>query len=219
MTETMLGQLALSLEEVKASWDGVFVAQGMKRPPMSRFTWFIERKNLGFAKGMNLSFQAGITRHAEPPSHVLCINNDVEMPNSDWLKLLLDVDDGHVLAPTTDSTATPAQQASGPETRDPVCVPVTPAIAWLMPWSKVEQLREKLGPNKLFDERFGMAWGEDGYNSAIWQQHDQTPFKVVPRSWIKHLGSRTSRHIPDADKMRSYHASVKAIREDLNPHA
>lgn len=185
----------------------------------SPIRYFYSPKNKGFACGMNKALGYYIVDDA--PDAVLCLNNDLEFPNPDWLSILLQEYGGpivdRVIVPVTNFTACGEQQAEGPVDVDPIDVPSTPAICWLLPWAACKVLfRRSGGIGKLFREDIGMAWGEDGFASAALQRDfDPNPYRIVPRSFVKHLGERTSSQIPAKEKMACYHRSRELIRSVL----
>jgi len=99
----------------------------------------------------------------------------------------------------------------------PFDVPSTPAVCWLLPWAACKVLfKHSGGHGKLFREDIGRAWGEDGFASAALQRDfDPNPFRIVPRSFVRHLGERTSSQVPSGEKMKSYQKSLELIRSVL----
>lgn len=180
--------------------------------------------NRGFAFGMNQALDSALLACSPynyggppPPEAVLCLNNDLEFPDPLWFRKLIEEPLDKVLVPTTNFTACNEQRAEGPVDADPIDLPSTPAVCWLLPWAACEVLfKHSGGYGKLFREDIGMAWGEDGFASAALQRDfDPNPYRIVPRSFVRHLGERTSSQIPAKEKMACYHRSRELIRSVL----
>ena len=155
-------------------------------------------ENLGFARAVNTAI-AFMTRNDDvTPTHFLVANNDLEFPDPDWfsrLKAEAVVEEGsYVLSPTTDITACPESRADKAVDALPVYAPQVSAFCWLVPMKVIERLRGRYG-FELFDGRF-FAYGEDDLTSAcLRKQFGPKPFKVVRRSWVKHLKGKTAEEV------------------------
>jgi hypothetical protein len=109
--------------------------------------------------------------------------------------------------------------ATGPKFENHRREAFVPAVCWLIPAEFVQTATHKLGKvngrRQLFDESLGRAWFEDNLTARIWQKlHDPLPFLIAPTAWAHHEGSKTSRRIPDAEKLeagRRYEARVKEL--------
>ena len=193
MTDRMLEQLHWSLALGMGSYalEVVAVRNGAVaeiRHPVTHSMAIPE--NIGFGKAVN----AAINEYLDNThSGVLILNNDLEFPDANWLRALTDeIEPGarYVLSPTTDHTATPEAVALAPKDKDPIRVRQVSAFAWYVPTEMIEAIKPRFG-FELFDPEF-FAYGEDDYTAAILRKiYGGTPFKVVPRSWVKHLKNQT----------------------------
>lgn len=228
MTQKMLSDLRDSLGAANANhlldrWQISVLAQGIRgcewpeitKAKNSLITFEEVPKNLGYAFGMNMAFVNGV---ADFPDYdaVLCLNNDIEMPNKGWLgELLSEYVEDRILCPKTNYTSVNEQRATRPENKDPFDHGVTPAVCWLMPRPVVEAILKHL-KGKLFPEDLGgRAWGEDNYTAGVVRTKvNRRPFKIVPRSWIKHLGARTSSKVPPEERMRAHHEAHRRMKAE-----
>jgi hypothetical protein len=187
---------------------------GFKSTSTVEFKLTRHPKNLGFGVGMNRALGVG-ARQADPDA-VLCINNDIEFPHSDWLTHLLAAAKDRVAVPTNTYSACELQQRPAREDRDPFDVGDTPAVCWLLPWKACQVIFRQIGNLKLFREDLGLAWGEDVYSSAVLRHkwHPE-PFRIVPRGFVRHLGAKTSSKIPMGHRMTSTGRARKLIRQDF----
>lgn len=147
--------------------------------------------NEGFGRAVNLA----IARELRPSdSHVLVLNNDLEFPDTSWLeKLLAEVEGELVLSPCTDITATKEAVAEGPRDADPMRLNQVSAFCWLVPTSIIRQLRKKFGFH-LFHPDFS-NYGSDDVTAACLRSFRSKPFKLVPRSFVRHLKARTANEL------------------------
>jgi len=226
MTSKMLADLVASLKDTDLDeWRISLVAQGttfdaivtLPAGTRERFTLTQLGKNGGFAVGMNEALKAGLREMREPDA-VLCLNNDIEMPDPSWLQELVnELEDKAVLCPKTNYTSVNEQRASAPQDKDPIFHGVTPGLCWLMPWPVVVEVRTHPGMDgKLFpDDLGGRAWGEDNYTAGVIRTKvNPIPFKIVARSWLKHLGAKTSCKIPDAERMTAHREAQRRMRAE-----
>jgi hypothetical protein len=165
--------------------------------PMGMVQWqAFTQENIGFGKGVNLLIQRELfdAPKIEGPhdvSHVLVLNNDLEFPNKNWLaELLKEREKSFVLSPCTDNTASESARNDRAHDLDARRAHQVSAFCWLVPVPVIKSLRKRFGFN-LFDPDF-FAYGEDDYTGAILRRYlDPRPFKVVPRSWVRHLKGKT----------------------------
>ena len=222
MTAKMLTDLVASLEATEIEeWIVGVLSQGTTLDavlalPAAPGHWALvsEGKNKGFAFGMNKALNKGLSELREPDV-VLCLNNDIEMPHVDWLKeLLSELQTDCVLCPKTNYTSVNEQRAAGPEDKSPIFHGVTPGLCWLMPWGIVKAVQEHLGDRKLFPEDLGgRAWGEDNYTAGVIRTKvNPVPFKIVPRSWIRHLGAKTTCKVPADERMICYKEAQRRMK-------
>jgi hypothetical protein len=227
MTEKMLRDLVASLGAAMAnglleSWHISVLAQGTRGAEWPAITtdsrWPITfeevEQNKGYAWGMNRAHDNGL-RDYEPDA-LLCLNNDIEMPNKGWLgELLCEYVENRILCPKTNYTSVNEQRAAGPEDKPFHDHGVTPAVCWLMPGSVVGEILAHLN-GKLFPEDLGgRAWGEDNYTSGIVRTKvHPVPFRIVPRSWIHHLGAKTSSKIPPEERMKAHHEAHRRMKAE-----
>jgi glycosyltransferase involved in cell wall biosynthesis len=146
-------------------------------------------RNKGFAWGMNKAIQEGISIFGRP-DYVLCFNNDLQFPDKDWLRILLRAAPaGRITVPATDMTAIYTQPK--PLNKNPFDIQEMSAYCWLVPFEWCEFLKKTYGW-WLFDTGF-FAFGED--NKTAWllsKEFGPHVFRVVPRSWVRHLRHQTT---------------------------
>lgn len=187
------------------------VAQGAETCVGGYYTTVVE-KNIGFAFGMNAAIE---NAHDWDPDYVLCLNTDLEFPNKDWLRKLLEiaVDPAEQIAvPATNNAAIRIQQ--GPRSLSSYPVQESSAYCWLIPFAWCKWLKEKHG-FWLFSEDFGVAYGEDNWTSFLLsKKFGPKIFRYVPRSFVKHLRARTSRTVKH-DRKRSNRVLVDKLKIEL----
>ena len=183
------------------------IAQGAaKEVPCDYGHRYLE--NVSFAHGMNRAIEEGLDFK---PDYVLCLNNDLEFPQADWFTQLARVARSYrVVCPATDKTALYAQK--GPIGMGSMPVEEMSAYCWMVPFGVCEDLFKRYG-FWLFCEEFKPAYGEDNWTAyLIAKLLGPRPFRVVRRSFVKHLRKKTSSVVPHdrsktskllADKMRS----------------
>lgn len=147
--------------------------------------------NEGFGNAVNLA----IKRELRPSdSHVLVLNNDLEFPDTSWLEHLLAAVEGElVLSPCTDITATPEARQEGPQPLDPHRSKQVSAFCWLVPTQIITRLKKKFG-FPLFHPDFS-NYGSDDVTAACLRSFNSKPFKVVPRSWVRHKKAQTANEL------------------------
>ena len=227
MTEKMLRDLVASLGIAMAnglleSWHISVLAQGTrgaKWPAITKeaglpITFEEADQNKGYAWGMNQAYSNGVKDYEYDA--VLCLNNDIVMPSKGWLvELLYEHVRDRILCPKTNYTSVNEQRAAGPEDKPYHDHGVTPAVCWLMPKPVVEAILKHL-KGKLFPEDLGgRAWGEDNYTAAVARTKvHPAPFRIVPRSWIKHLGAKTSSKVPPEERMKAHHEAHRRMKAE-----
>jgi hypothetical protein len=207
MTANMLTELKKTVKntELKIS----VTAQGAARPPLPHLDYqTIHPENVSFAFGMNRAIAQGLDFK---PDYVLCLNNDLEFPQANWFTELARVARSYrVVCPATDKTALYAQK--GPISMGSMPVEEMSAYCWMVPFEVCEILHERYG-FWLFCEDFKPAYGEDNWTAyLIAKILGHRPFRVVRKSFVKHLRRKTSSVVPHdrsktskilADKMRA----------------
>tara|TARA_R110000803_G_scaffold48198_10_gene100114 strand:- start:8591 stop:9292 length:702 start_codon:yes stop_codon:yes gene_type:complete len=152
--------------------------------------------NLGFGKAVNWLIEMALfVDPTEQFSHVLVLNNDLEFPERSWLvELLKEAKGTLVLSPCTDRTATKEALAKRGFDKPPIRCGQVSAFCWLVPVDVIKSIRAQYGYN-LFDPDF-FAYGEDDYAGAVLRKKfNRQPFKVVPRSWVRHLKGKTGKEM------------------------
>lgn len=197
MTERMLEELEDSIvrfenQDYDETVDVIAVNNGAVRAVDKEALYFdhiTHEKNIGFGKAVNHAIK---TKLRVEHTDVLVLNNDLEFPDPNWLtRLLTERESFYVCSPTTDLTATKEAQAKGPVSDKPAKrVAQVSAFCWLVPRRVINALRTRFG-FQLFDPEF-FAYGEDDYTGAVLRKiYGGTPFKVVRRSWVRHLKGQT----------------------------
>ena len=172
-------------------------------------------QNVGFAFGMNTAIEHA---HDWEPDFVLCLNTDLQFPDKNWLRLLIDIarkSSNRILVPSTDSTAIRVQ----PRAIDKPSFPVEEmsAYCWLVPFKWCQFLKQRYG-FWLFDEDFAPAYGEDNWTAYLFaKEFGAKPFRYVPRSFVKHLRARTSRTVKH-DRKASSALLVKKLKHELETY-
>lgn len=166
----------------------------------------VRKKNLGFAAGMNDAIDNAVNAGFNP-DRVLCLNTDLQFPDKDWLRKLIQARpiEPRILCPATDKTALYKQD--GPKDNKSFDEVEVSAYCWLVPfkWCLLLLNRYRFW---LFDPEF-FAFGEDNQTAFILAKwFGPKVFHVVPRSFVKHLRHKTSEVVkPDR------RASSRLLRE------
>lgn len=128
-------------------------------------------------------------------THVLVLNNDLQFPDPDWLPhLLLEREGDLVLSPATDITATVQARQDAALDLPPIRCAQVSAFCWLVPVTTIMKLRKKFGVN-LFHPDF-TNYGSDDIAAAMLRSIiSKLPFKIVPRSFVKHLKAQTAKEL------------------------
>lgn len=156
---------------------------------------FKSDKNDGFGVGVNRGIDLALLGERWPCDYVLVVNNDLQFPDRTWLvKLLREVDGATVLSPRTDVTATPEACFPGPEDKPAQLVGQVSAFCWLVPVRVLKAIESRWGW-PLFSPLF-TNYGSDDATAAILRKiYGKNPFKVVHRSWVKHLKAQTANEL------------------------
>lgn len=208
MTERMLESLQsiIQIAVPNDQSDGfgvVAINNAAARPVKTKLTWHGHNEtNEGFGNAVNLAIQrevfdakkAGVTNHPTY-THVLVLNNDLEFPDPRWLQELLRARQGHfVLSPCTDITATKAAVNDRAYDIDPRPCDQVSAFCWLVPVTTIEMMRKKFGVN-LFHPDFTNYGSDDIAGAMLRSLLGPKPFRVVPRSFVRHLKARTANEL------------------------
>lgn len=153
--------------------------------------------NKGFGPGVN----AAIDHYEffDEFNDVLVLNNDLVFEQESWLANMLDAraeDIGagfkhYVYAPATSCTATLQAVQAGPEDKPPLRLPQVSAYCWLVPFGMCRHLDAKFDV-PLFPTEFPNYGSDDGSAAMIRKCFGQTPFRLVRRSWVRHLKAQTA---------------------------
>ena len=152
-------------------------------------------KNHGFGVGVNRGIDLALIGERWPCDQILVFNNDLQFPNRDWLTHLLREGEGrYVLSPRTDVTATVEACHPGPEDKSAQRVREVSAFCWLVPRAVVGAIETRWG-FPLFCPQFSNYGSDDATAAILRGLYGETPFKVVHRSWVKHLKARTANEL------------------------
>jgi len=156
--------------------------------------------NEGFGRAINMGIQREIfdppgAPARKPYTHVLVLNNDLQFPDPKWLlHLVNEVEGDLVLSPTTDITATKDAVADGPQDAAPIRSSQVSAFCWLVPVTTIKKIRKKFGWN-LFHPQFSNYGSDDCTSAVLRSLVSSKPFKVVCRSFVKHLKAQTANEL------------------------
>jgi hypothetical protein len=156
---------------------------------------FVEDRNYGFGVGINRALDYWLLAEQRKCDFVLVLNNDLQFPNRDWLtQLLREVDGRFVLAPRTDITATEEACATNSEDLPPQRVRQVSAYCWLIPIEVIKAIDVRFGW-PLFCPQFPNYGSDDATAAILRKLYGDTPFKVVHRSFVKHLKAQTANEL------------------------
>lgn len=149
--------------------------------------------NIGFGRGIDHVIEANA--HDRDITDVLVLNNDLEFPQHDWLQQLLFArETNYVLAPMTNCTATDAALSDGPQDKAAMRVHQVSAYCWCVPMKVCRFIKPRFGC-WLFPPQF-TNYGSDDASAAILRKcFGTTPFKIVRRSWVRHLKAQTAKEL------------------------
>jgi hypothetical protein len=152
-------------------------------------------KNYGFGVGVNRGIDYALISERWPCDAVLIFNNDLLFPQCEWLtSLLREVEGRYVLSPRTDVTATKEACHPGPEDRVAQRVREVSAFCWLVPRPVIDAV-EKRWDFPLFPPMFTNYGSDDAAAALLRGLYGGTPFKVVHRSWVRHLKAQTANEL------------------------
>lgn len=154
-----------------------------------------ERENVGFGVAVNRAIDYWLISERQECDAILVLNNDLQFPSKDWLRNLLhEYEEPYVLAPTTDITASDASRYAGPVDNHAILCREVSAYCWLVPARVVRAIDVRFSW-PLFNPMF-TNYGSDEATAAILRKlYGATPFKVVRRSWVKHLKAQTANEL------------------------
>src|ERR671924_706051 len=166
--------------------------------PLELVEEFHCEKNYGFGVGVNRAIDYWLIAERRPCTHVLVLNNDLQFPHRDWLThLLREVDPEfsmQVLTPCTDITATPEAKDDGPRDIKPLRCGQVSAFCWLVPVRVIQAIDARFD-FPLFHPMFTNYGSDDATAAILRKLYGPTPFKVVPRSFVKHLKAQTANEL------------------------
>ena len=155
--------------------------------------------NVGFGPAINAALQ-----HYEffgNINDVLVLNNDLVFDVNDWLhELLIERHEcvvnkeRYVFAPMTDVTATKEAVSSGPVDKPAIRLPEISAYCWLVPFSFCQSIEVRFG-FRLFNPMFPNYGSDDATAAILRKVYGGTPFKLVRRSWVRHLKAQTANEL------------------------
>ncbi len=214
MTYDMVWDLVKCFEASGIKWNISVHGQGTEcrlalAPELVQCTY--SPKNIGFAYGMNRAIEEGLKEIT--PDYILCMNNDLVLNQEDWLDQLLSSAQGNkISSPVTDAAA--HHVSAGPRDADPVDLDELSAYCWLVPFGFCALLKKKHG-FWLFDEDFAPAYGEDCWTSYLLTKEIGVKiFRLVRRSFVKHLKAKTSSVVPH-DRKKTSKILADKFREEL----
>lgn len=221
MTERMVNQLHDCVLPVGEHANLVAVNNGAERQidtlPVDMPGWdpikhITNSENLGFGNAVNNAIASSLK---DSHTDVLVLNNDLEFPNPTWLKKLVDERESfYICSPTTDQTANKDSKAQGPRDKPVHRSSQVSAFCWLVPRKVLRMLHGRFGFH-LFDPEF-FAYGEDDYTGEIMRKvYGGKPFKVVPRSWVRHLKAKTAAQMGMRGGMKDNLALLKRKTKEL----
>lgn len=162
---------------------------------------YFNDKNEGFGNAINLAVRRElydapkVSKKPHGYSHVLILNNDLQFPHISWFnELLIESDNKHVASPCTDVTATRIAVADGPDDENAVMADQVSAFCWLVPVPVIELIRKRFGFD-LFHPEFSNYGSDDITGAVLRKIIGPKPFKVVRRSWVKHLKAQTANEL------------------------
>lgn len=175
----------------------------------------VRKKNLGFAAGMNDAIENAVNAGFNP-DFVLCLNTDLQFPDKDWLRKLLEVMpiEPRIFCPATDRTALYKQD--GPKDKKSFDEVEVSAYCWLVPfnWCLLLLNRKRYW---LFDPEF-FAFGEDNQTAFLLAKwFGPKIFRMVPQSFVRHLRHKTS-EVVKPDRRASSMILRRFFQDELKNH-
>jgi hypothetical protein len=148
--------------------------------------------NLGFGSAVEHAIRTEMT---DDVTHVLVLNNDLVFNDKNWLReLMAEKDDRFVVSPVTDVTATKEAVSKSARDGSSFRSAQVSAFCWLVPRSAIAKLKKHFGFH-LFHPDFSNYGSDDVTGACLRRVVDPKPFKVVPRSWVKHLKAQTANEL------------------------
>lgn len=152
-------------------------------------------KNFGFGVGVNQGLDYWMIGERFPVDQVLVFNNDLQFPFGDWLiQLMKEIEGNYVLSPCTDVTATFEATEFEPKDKGTIRHREVSAFCWLLPINIVKAIDVRFG-FPLFCPQFTNYGSDDATAAILRKLYGETPFKIVPRSWVKHLKAQTANQL------------------------
>lgn len=165
-------------------------------------------KNYGFGVGVNRGIDYALISEKLPCDQFLIFNNDLQFLDEMWLEHLLgEVEGRYVLSPRTDVTATVEACHPRAEDRHAQRVREVSAFCWLVPIGVIRAI-ESRWEFPLFCPQFTNYGSDDATAAILRGLYGETPFKIVHRSWVKHLKAQTANEL-------SVKAGTKELLTDL----
>ncbi len=195
MTQSVVDGLRKHIPGVMVS----VVNQGVETPVFADVST-THHENVGFAFGMNLAIERGVT-DTGAPDYVLCINNDIQFTDPRWWDELARVARGdRIVVPATDRAAIYVQAGALPKPSFPRAE--ASAYCWLVPFEWCKVLKATYG-FWLFPEIYPGGYAEDNHTAYLLTKlYGPNPvFRMVPKSFVKHLKAQTAKIVkPDRAK-------------------
>lgn len=200
MTEAMLAAFSETAKGMEVSV--VAVNNAAARPIKTQLAWHGHNDtNEGFGCAVNLAIKRELIeapKLLKTPSthtHVLVLNNDLEFPDPRWLdELWQQRVDNLVLSPMTDVTATSVAVSAHALDAEPVRAAQVSAFCWLVPVPVILMLRKRFG-FELFNPDFTNYGSDDVTGACLRKLYGPQPFKVVRRSFVRHLKAKTANEL------------------------
>jgi hypothetical protein len=159
-------------------------------------------KNEGFGIGVNKAIDFMLFVERWPCRYILVFNNDLVFERDEWLLKLVWEADGKegrfVCCPRTDVTATKEACFPGPAEDDSHAMVhrhhEVSAYCWLLPVQMIHAILDRFD-FPLFCPQFSNYGSDDATAAILRKIYGATPFKIVPRSWVKHLKAQTANEL------------------------
>jgi hypothetical protein len=166
-------------------------------------------KNYGFGVGVNRGIDYWIYAERWHFDQLLIFNNDLEFPHKNWLvELMKHIEWRYVLSPCTDITATfDATEFEPRPDKEPKRHREVSAFCWLVPRAVIDAIARRM-EYPLFCPQFSNYGSDDAAAAILRFLYGDTPFKIVPASWVKHLKAQTAKELGEK-------AGTKQLLTDL----
>lgn len=154
-----------------------------------------DEKNYGFGVGVNRGIDYALIAERWPCDQILVFNNDLKFKDPTWLvQLCREIEGRYVLSPRTDVTATVEACHDGPADKSAQRVREVSAFCWLVPKLVIDAIDSRWN-FPLFPPMFTNYGSDDAAAAILRGLYGETPFKVVHRSWVKHLKAQTANEL------------------------